>query len=185
MWIDPEVPLAWTVDDAFQAEEIAALRDRFQAMRWEAAEVNTVSGSRRIPDVRNNERILHDDPALADWMFARLEAHLPPRVHSHALIGLNERFRAYRYGPGTYFAPHTDGAFLRSPVERSFVTVMLYLNEGFEGGETAIFDTGDRIVPRAGRVLCFQHRLRHEGCLVKAGCKIALRTDAMYRRLNA
>ena len=182
MWIDPDVALAFTVDDAFSADEVAALLTRLSTNRWEPAEVNLASGSRLRPDIRNNERIILDDPALASFMFERLRPHLPERMLGGVLVGLNERFRAYRYGPGTWFAPHYDGAFVRDTMERSHLTVMLYLNEGFEGGETALLDLDEEIVPKAGRVLCFQHHLRHEGRVVRSGVKIALRTDAMYRR---
>ncbi|OJD37443.1 oxidoreductase domain containing protein [Diplodia corticola] len=55
--------------------------------------------------------------------------------------GLNERLRFLRYVGGEYFKPHCDGAYERGrgkegeasrPVERSFFTLHLYLNDGEE-----------------------------------------------------
>jgi hypothetical protein len=61
---------------------------------------------------------------------------------------------------------------------RSFLTVILYLNEGYAGGETRFGDLAVR--PRAGMALLFPHELRHEGAEVTAGVKCVLRTDVMY-----
>ena len=50
------------------------------------------------------------------------------------LEGLNERLRFLRYEPGEKFEPHLDGSFVRTDGDkagdRSFVTVLLYLNTG-------------------------------------------------------
>jgi prolyl 4-hydroxylase len=70
---------------------------------------------------------------------------------------------------------------VRGPRERSLLTLMVYLNEGFEGGATAFHDFGVAVRPRTGMALLFQHRLLHEGCEVSAGVKYVLRSDVMYR----
>jgi hypothetical protein len=36
------------------------------------------------------------------------------------------------------------------------------------------------VVPRAGRVAVFQHKLRHEGLPVLSGIKYAMRSDVIY-----
>jgi saccharopine dehydrogenase (NAD+, L-lysine-forming) len=43
-----------------------------------------------------------------------LAAHL----HGRRPVGVNERFRCYRYEPGQRFAPHYDGAYQRSATVR-------------------------------------------------------------------
>ena len=72
--------------------------------------------------------------------------------------------------------------FVRSDDEQSLLTFMVYLNEGFAGGETRFFESGVTVTPRTGLALLFQHFLLHEGASVTAGVKYALRTDVMYRR---
>ena len=37
------------------------------------------------------------------------------------------------------------------------------------------------VVPRAGRVLVFQHNILHEGSTLISGTKYAMRTDVMYK----
>lgn len=65
-----------------------------------------------------------------------------------AVLGLNARFRFYRYGPGDYFAPHTDGSWPGSRVvggelvdnayndRWSQLSFLLFLSDGYTGGET-------------------------------------------------
>lgn len=120
---------------------------------------------------------------------------------------VNPYFRALKYGEGDYFMPHQDGHTSLSSVEegayaeRSFVTLMLYLNDGFEGGATQFFkdstrlyekpsdDTAiiDSVTPAPGQLVAFWHHAVHAGEAVawpegEGTHKIALRTEAMFRR---
>ena len=98
-------------------------------------------------------------------------------------VGLNERFRFYRYDPGQRFAPHTDGSFQRGNGELSQFTFLVYMNDGFEGGATAFHEgrTSLLVTPERGKALVFYHRQLHEGTPVVRGRKYVLRTDIMYR----
>ncbi len=147
-------------------------------------------GSRYPDRYRNNDRAVVDDAGLAARLFARLADHLPPRWEEGGarwrLHGLNSRFRFCRYGDGQSFTRHRDGAWSRTAQERSWLTVMLYLNDGgeFTGGATRFYD-GDRVVeavaPREGQAIVFDHRSWHDGEAVHAGVKYVMRTDVMYR----
>ena len=102
------------------------------------------------------------------------------------MVGLNERLRFLRYEEGDYFKPHLDGAYTRpDQTEQSQITVQLYLNDGFEGGETTFFSPCMKnkvaVVPKPGKVLIFQHQLLHEGSVLKSGQKYSMRTDVMYK----
>lgn len=60
-------------------------------------------------------------------------------------------------------------------------TVLAYFNDGFTGGETAFQEQLEAVVvPKAGRVAIFQHKLRHEGRPILAGVKYAMRSDVIY-----
>jgi hypothetical protein len=139
------------------------------------------------PDIRNNTRATIDDHELAAMLFARVRPHVPEVMFGGMRpIGANERFRCYRYEAGQRFAAHFDGAFVRDNGERSLLTFMVYLNEGFAGGETRFLEWDRAVVsPRVGTALLFQHRLLHEGALVVAGVKYVLRTDVMYEAGSA
>ena len=73
---------------------------------------------------------------------------------------------------------------MRSPLEQSLLTLMVYLCDDFTGGSTD-FDTRRddlRIAPRTGMALVFEHPIRHQGAPVTRGRKYVLRTDVMYRQ---
>ncbi len=101
-------------------------------------------------------------------------------------LGLNARFRFYRYETGDFFKPHTDGAWPGSravgrqlisnayPDRFSQMTVLLFLSDDYEGGDTQFqVNQNDASGPvrsqdgaepvnvktPAGGVLCFPHGL--------------------------
>jgi len=107
-------------------------------------------------------------------------------------LGLNKRFRFYKYGEGDFFRPHTDGSWPGSrvvgkrlvanayPDRYSQMTFLILLSDGFEGGETAFYvDRNDPSIPAsrkedvaliqvrtpAGGVLCFPHGSHPLHCL--------------------
>ncbi len=177
-------PLAWTVESFFSAEECAAMIDRFERIGFGEAPINVGGGFERRPEIRNNERVMFDDLALAQQLFERIHGEVPARLFADPLTvcGVNERFRGYRYDPGQQFRDHLDGRFARSENEVSLLTFMIYLNDDFAGGSTRFSDLGVEVVPRCGTALLFQHALRHAGVTVDRGRKYVLRTDVMYSR---
>jgi hypothetical protein len=73
-----------------------------------------------------------------------------------------------------------------TPTVTSLLTVLVYLNDDFEGGQTRFMEQLDEVVePERGAAVLFQHKIRHEGCEVRRGKKYALRTDVMYRAPGA
>ena len=147
-------------------------------MEYDEAPINTLSGAEVFKDIRNNSRVMFDDYDLADELFQKIRPFLPRILEGWTLYNLNERFRIYRYERGQYFKWHRDGSFMREVTEASKITFMIYLNEGFTGGETDFLNC--RITPRRGAALLFPHLLRHQGDPVKKGIKYVLRTDVMY-----
>lgn len=180
--IDLRRPLHFTVDGVLSPAECAALIDRIESAGPELAPITTARGPVVDTGTRNNSRAMFDDPALARLLYSRIEPHVIPEAMGMRAIGANERLRCYKYEVGQWFKPHYDGAYFRSNDERSLYTFMIYLNDGFEGGETAFLDLQVSVQPKAGRALLFQHHLLHEGCEVRGGVKYAIRSDIMYRR---
>ena len=182
--------------------------ERFIRLTEEAgyrdAPITTAGGPVMAKEVRNNERVMIDNPAWAAELWEKARPFVPSPFptseirHRLALavgtgfpaIGLNERFRFYRYDPGQTFRPHIDGHFARND-ERSQFTFMVYLNGGCVDGDTVIYFQDDaltkpgdwalRVTPEPGKALVFYHYLLHEGAPVTAGRKYVLRTDVMYR----
>jgi len=155
---------------------------RAEQAGYEAAPVITVRGTLVDESIRNNDRVIVDDDSFAAFLWPRLRDHVPIFLDGCQAIGLNERFRYYRYKPGQKFALHRDGAFLRQNGEKSRLTCILYLNDDFTGGETAVKDR--MVEPRQGMALIFRHEFLHEGRPVLDGIKYVLRTDVMYDRMG-
>ena len=168
-----------------------------------AAEQCGMIDSEYNPDIRKTDRVAVHGVAVAALLFDRVQSHLedvhtapsspppPPSmlakkeetseadgpsavrwVPSH----LNPTFRICRYTPGGHFRPHRDGGFRESDVVASKMTFMLYLNEGFRGGETRFFDHRQQLYaepeeaniiyryrPQKGSVLIFDSHLPHDG----------------------
>lgn len=151
------------------------------------ATINTVRGVMLRTEVRNNARLIADDAGMADRLWQRMRPFIPAAFEGWRAVGLNERFRFYRYDPGQKFAPHFDGSFERASDGRSQLTCLWYLNDGYDGGETKFYgpDRGQPrfvITPREGMALVFAHQQLHEGAPVLKGRKYVLRTDVMYSR---
>jgi len=179
-----------TAGDAARLIELAkGARDPYtgeQGYRW--ADLN---GEMRR-DHRKSDRVIIDaPPELARELFARLRSGLPETTTDAKgarwrLAGLNPYLRVLRYRPGDFFLGHPDGCFSPSANRRSFMTVLLYLNEGYRGGFTTIYDTAGRalpVAPRTGMALVHHHRVWHEVPMLREGVKHVIRTDVMYERV--
>lgn len=109
-----------------------------------------------------------------------------------AALGINSRFRFYRYGPGDYFAPHTDGSWPGSRVidgelidnayddRWSQLSFLLFLSEDYVGGATRFYVSKDDPARPArdpehadiidvrtplGGALCFPHGMHPLHCM--------------------
>lgn len=148
-------------------------------------------------DYRDNDRLLFDDPSLARALLERLRERLPATLERQGarwrLLRLNERFRCCRYGEGQRFVIHRDGPYAPGPRQRSFLTVMLYLNAAgeFRGGQTAFYTdrSGEEVLasiePDQGDLVVFSHDLWHAGLPVTEGRKYVLRTDVIYEQVTS
>lgn len=123
-----------------------------------------------------------ESKTLAEDLWKRIEEHVPKEFDNHTAVGLNERLRFYRYEAGQHFGAHTDGYFQRENGERSFLTLTIYLNDDFTGGETMFLKREKITAPKTGTALIFPHHLWHTGLKVESGCKYILRTDVMLRQ---
>eukprot|EP01006_Ploeotia_vitrea_P052444 TRINITY_DN67687_c9_g1_i1.p1 TRINITY_DN67687_c9_g1~~TRINITY_DN67687_c9_g1_i1.p1 ORF type:complete len:698 (+),score=107.68 TRINITY_DN67687_c9_g1_i1:47-2140(+) len=141
-------------------------------------------------------------------------------------VGLNEVFRIAKYQQGDYFKKHLDVPW-RQPTtqetnnapsssssssppsappstgvaDTSIFTLLVYLNEDFDGGETVWYkqepsspadasgstpdDSSFSAVftykPAAGTGCVFNHNTWHEGKPIRSGTKYLIRTDVMFR----
>ncbi|MEQ1511310.1 MAG: 2OG-Fe(II) oxygenase [Lysobacteraceae bacterium] len=189
------VSLCWLLPDFLSVSECEAEIAAAQACGF------ALAGSDFPPSYRNNRRLVRDDAAHADALYARFQT----RVTAGALereadgrhwrpTGVNPRLRYCRYEPGEAFHLHQDGVRHESDGRRSFLTFMIYLDDPtrFEGGATRFFAhgpdgdaDGDHPVllalrPTQGSLIVFDHGLWHDGAEVLAGTKHVLRSDLLF-----
>jgi predicted 2-oxoglutarate/Fe(II)-dependent dioxygenase YbiX len=175
--LDLTQPLVWTVDDALPRDLCEAY---IAKMRAGIAEVAPITTGIDLA-VRNNTRVMWDDAEEANDLLARIAAHVPKELSGMSLCGANPRLRLYRYAPGERHGVHWDTVVELDGGIKSLLTLVFYLNDGFDGGDTDFPELGKRVAPRAGRALLFQHRVLHEATAVVRGEKLVLRTDVLYR----
>lgn len=107
-------------------------------------------------------------------------------------LGINARFRFYRYNENDYFKPHSDGSWPGSriiedelitnayPDRYSEMTFLILLSEDFQGGATRFLVNGDNptqpakggksvayvdVRTPAGSILCFPHGMHPLHCI--------------------
>lgn len=144
------VPGAFQLLNLFDARECAAL-------------IALSEGCGYLPDaavslpraVRHNDNLtwVADDPTT-DIVWRRCATAVnqtPALFQGRRAVGLNARFRFYRYGPGDYFAPHTDGAWPGSKVvgdrlvadafgdRWSQLSFVAFLSDAYTGGRTCFY----------------------------------------------
>lgn len=91
---------------------------------------------------------------------------------------INPIFEFYAYYPGDFIKAHCDASTLVDGDIFSTLTMVLYLNSDFSGGETVFLNPDISVSPQKGAALFFiQEGLLHEGAIVRAGQKIILRTS--------
>lgn len=138
--------------------------------------------------MRDNLIAIVRAPEVAETLWKRIAGHVPATMSTawdgprRAAIahGLFEPLRVYRYDVGHHFGLHSDQSYTRGDA-RSLLTLLVYLDDDFDGGETEFPDEHQTIAPCKGDALWFQHALLHAGKHVTRGTKHVLRTDVLYR----
>lgn len=179
--VEVQTGQVFLIQDFLSQNECEALIDFAESRGFSPAPIATLAGPQMAPEIRNNSRIIVDDPLLAKKLFERAREFLPESLDRAQLLGFNERWRFYRYQSGQRFARHFDSSFRRNRNEASKLTFLIYLNEEFNGGSTRFFlDPEANVEPKRGTALVFVHRKLHEGVEIISGTKYVLRTDVMY-----
>jgi Rps23 Pro-64 3,4-dihydroxylase Tpa1-like proline 4-hydroxylase len=85
-----------------------------------------------------------------------------------------ENYSLLRYSPGQYYREHYDGP---TASARS-VSVLIYLNDDYEGGEIEFINFNEKLKPKAGTVILFpsNYAYRHIAHPVVSGTKYVITT---------
>lgn len=159
-----------------------------------------VSLPRRIRHNHNVTWVADDETVELIWNRCQpAVAGFESTMTQEKALGLNGRFRCYRYKPGDFFAPHTDGSWPGSrvidgklidnayPDRWSLMSIIIFLSDNYQGGATE-FQVGDRKIAvrtPAGSALCFPHGFHPMHCVhssqpIEEGTKYIIRSDILF-----
>lgn len=86
------------------------------------------------------------------------------------------------YEPNEFIESHIDGFIKLNDEWKSKYTILIYLNDDFEDGNTTIGDV--EIIPKIGKALLLKQDILHEGRIVKNGTKIIIRTNILFQTVD-
>jgi hypothetical protein len=110
-----------------------------------------------------------------------ISVRLTKRLRWDRAVEVNPYFRLYLNKPGTRVPPHHDSSRSLPSGVASTHSLLIYLNDAYEGGQTFFSRSNEMIEPVEGHAIAFPHSLHHEGMEVKACNKITLRSDIFLR----
>ena len=164
------------VPGALSIGQCAALIALAKAHGFDAAQVRAASGTRPMPQVRSNQRAQFAAPDWVSGLWQLVRWPLPALNRQHA-VGLPRELRFHAYDRGQRFKMHKDGPWHEDGLS-SQLTLLVYLNEDFEGGATDF--RGLAVTPHTGDAQRVIHDTWHEGWAVTRGCKVVLRSDVRH-----
>lgn len=121
------------------------------------------------------------DTAVFPWVGENPAVHALNRriaAASSTDVRQGEPLQVLRYRPGQQYKPHTDA--IPGLANQRIKTMLVYLNDDFEGGETEFLKAGLTIRPRRGEGLLFDNvdargepdpSVQHAGLPVTSGVK--------------
>ncbi|MDP3274924.1 MAG: 2OG-Fe(II) oxygenase [Deltaproteobacteria bacterium] len=187
-------PLIRVLPGLFSADECDRLIARVRDGEWLAATVNGRNGREIASNIRDNSTAILRDDSLGQLLFERVQSSVPETMQADdfasgqrvtmRVVGVYSPLRVYRYEEGQKFGLHHDQSYEGPDNSHSLLTLMVYLNDDFEGGETDFPEEKQRVVPVRGSVLWFQHMLLHAGRAVTKGTKYVLRSEVLYRSVS-
>jgi len=135
--------------------------------------------------------VSQEDAALRDVVDAEVSLEIwkavqglvPDTFQGCSLTGPHPRLRLLQYHGDTAsegdHPVHADTP-LAAPDSYSRLTVLVYVNSGFTGGNLRFVDDGVDVEPRAGTVVIFDHGLLHQAAAVLSGSKQVVKLSVLY-----
>ena len=212
----------FVVDEVLTREECAEIIKYTETLGYSFWDPDPSSITAR-KTFRDANTIEVSDPAFATLLWERMKVFLPKEIvvekgdetnprWQKDLVGAwkcagttNPNVLFAKYDPDQHFSPHTDGYVVQDFDTRSQYSVVLYLSDVKQGGQTLFyadeqktalvqdpkgrFQGRDDLVigkvePRPGRAAIFFHNIVHSSVPIGAGSnsKYIIRSDVMYVR---
>lgn len=161
--------------DLFSADECEFLAGIAEPLFEPAKTVEEYTGRTLRNPIRTS------DTAVFPWVGENPAIHALNRriaAASQTDVAQGEPLQILRYQPGQEYRPHTDA--IPGLENQRIMTMLVYLNDDFEGGETSFPEAGLTIRPKRGEGLLFMNvdengeldpSVLHAGLPVQSGVK--------------
>lgn len=216
----------YTIDSVINTTECIDLIKRANSKGWNNLSTSGGGHGRTgKEDPRTNKFCVFHDLHLSELLWNQVKSSLPTDL---SFLGNNvyfnsvtkgtewypkfvyDKIRVYKYDVGYCFPEHIDYKVKRTVyrdgqeyIQQSFLTLLVYLNEDFEGGETGYWpdhngihcrflrneekqsckkDHQVVIKPKTGLMVVQDQNILHEGLPPTKGVKYILRTDIIHER---
>lgn len=170
-------------DDSLKT--VSTCTERYSNDFISAKVIDSKTGKTYIHSVRNTDAIGITKNAYSDIYFQELDNKCKDLVslvvksykeifNIHEDILDRERYTLFRYSPGQYYHEHYDGG---TETARA-ISVLIYLNDDYAGGEIEFVNFEEKIKPKAGTMLLFPsgYAYRHIAHPVTDGTKYVIVT---------
>jgi predicted 2-oxoglutarate/Fe(II)-dependent dioxygenase YbiX len=168
------------IDGFLDAVTCRRIRARMDEAAVEPAEI-LADGIALDREVRRVATVDVDRETIAE-LERCLDATLDD-IGRHFGVTLTERegINVLRYEPGGFYMPHVDRAESEAwpAAARRQVAVVVFLNDGFAGGELCLIDERVDVTPREGLLVAFDAGSLHEVAPVRSGTRDVL-VDWLY-----
>lgn len=194
-----EIPFidGFTITNVLTPEECKEWAAKAETEGYAASGVKSIFAGNRL-------RVCFVDDVKASVIWSRIAPFVKEREHhkkadlngevetvpwgKYKPVGINPLLRCSKYLPGGDFRLHHDTCYARDKKYVGFMTILIYLNDNFEGGETVIFENMTHephaIIPETGKIFAFYHYQGHSGMQVKSGNKLVVRSEIMYSKID-
>ena len=162
----------------YDAAECRSVRRAAEDLgEWEQAQVAEISddGDYRLtpnPATRS-ARVLAPEhaPDICAEFDRRVDQIVKPFIRQAwgADLTVHAGTHLVRYKPGGFYIAHSDAS---GPLADRYFSLVCYLNDDFEGGETSFPSLGYATRPAAGKAILFPARFIHQAEPVRAGEKM-------------
>jgi hypothetical protein len=149
----PFVHGAFLIADLFTHEECKTMIEAGEAVGYDPDAPAGGTSAAEKKSILAHAFVWCTDVEFIEQVWRRVSPLMPILPGGHRPLGLNRRWRCYRYVPGAVYRPHVDGAWPSSGVDgdgkyvydafedgrASRLTFLIYLNDDFQGGCTTFF----------------------------------------------
>jgi hypothetical protein len=216
----------FTLDGVIKSIECGAIIAKADTKGWNTSSPSGGGHGRTgREDPRTNKFCVFYDSKLSNRLWDEVKNSLPPdltfikqNVYFNSVSKgaewtpafVYDKIRIYKYDVGDSFPEHIDYKVKRTVfrngreyIQQSFLTLLVYLNDDFEGGETGYWTDHNGIhcrfiraeeklgcnknhqiviTPKTGMAVVQDQNILHEGLPTTKGIKYILRTDIIHER---